>query len=180
MAKSNKIVYLGTGRRKSSVARVRLVEGTGKITINGKDYGVTPRNISGLVIGKHKVELYKEEFGRVTVTVSIKKDEVAEYTVDLRENSIEQAKDAYNKEDYAKAFEIAQKLAMNFAKSASIMSTRSTEPRWRYRSPGTTSAPSPATTPTPPSPTLARGGSRICSDGGTGNGERGLRDGVRI
>ena len=37
MAKSNKIVYLGTGRRKSSVARVRLVEGTGKITINGKD-----------------------------------------------------------------------------------------------------------------------------------------------
>ena len=36
MAKSNKITYLGTGRRKSSVARVRLVEGTGKITINGK------------------------------------------------------------------------------------------------------------------------------------------------
>ena len=33
MAKSNKITYLGTGRRKSSVARVRLVEGTGKITI---------------------------------------------------------------------------------------------------------------------------------------------------
>ena len=37
MAKSNKIVYMGTGRRKSSRARVRLVEGTGKITINGKD-----------------------------------------------------------------------------------------------------------------------------------------------
>lgn len=37
MAKSEKIAYLGTGRRKSSVARVRLVEGTGKITINGKD-----------------------------------------------------------------------------------------------------------------------------------------------
>ena len=37
MAKSNKITYLGTGRRKSSVARVRLVEGSGKITINGKD-----------------------------------------------------------------------------------------------------------------------------------------------
>ena len=37
MAKSNKIVYMGTGRRKSSIARVRLVEGTGKITINGKD-----------------------------------------------------------------------------------------------------------------------------------------------
>ena len=37
MAKSNKIVYMGTGRRKSSIARVRLVEGTGKITINRKD-----------------------------------------------------------------------------------------------------------------------------------------------
>ena len=29
--------YYGTGRRKKSIARVRLVEGTGKITINGKD-----------------------------------------------------------------------------------------------------------------------------------------------
>ncbi len=37
MAKSEKIVYYGTGRRKSSIARVRLVEGSGKITINGKD-----------------------------------------------------------------------------------------------------------------------------------------------
>ena len=37
MAKSEKIVYCGTGRRKSSIARVRLVEGTGKITVNGKD-----------------------------------------------------------------------------------------------------------------------------------------------
>ena len=37
MAKSNKITYLGTGRRKSYIARDRLVEGTGKITINKKD-----------------------------------------------------------------------------------------------------------------------------------------------
>ena len=37
MAKSEKIVYYGTGRRKSSIARVRLVEGSGKITVNGKD-----------------------------------------------------------------------------------------------------------------------------------------------
>ncbi|MDO5649150.1 MAG: 30S ribosomal protein S9 [Gallicola sp.] len=29
--------YLGTGRRKTSVARVRLVPGAGKITINDKD-----------------------------------------------------------------------------------------------------------------------------------------------
>ncbi len=31
------VQYLGTGRRKSSVARVRLVPGTGKITINNRD-----------------------------------------------------------------------------------------------------------------------------------------------
>ena len=29
--------YYGTGRRKTSVARVRLVPGAGKITINGRD-----------------------------------------------------------------------------------------------------------------------------------------------
>lgn len=29
--------FYGTGRRKNAIARVRLVEGNGKITINGKD-----------------------------------------------------------------------------------------------------------------------------------------------
>ncbi|MBR3162745.1 MAG: 30S ribosomal protein S9 [Clostridia bacterium] len=37
MPKAEKIVYCGTGRRKSSIARVRLYEGNGKITINGND-----------------------------------------------------------------------------------------------------------------------------------------------
>ena len=37
MAKKENVVFYGTGRRKSSVARVRLIEGNGKITINGKD-----------------------------------------------------------------------------------------------------------------------------------------------
>lgn len=37
MAKKNNIVYLGTGRRKKSIARVRLYDGNGKITVNGKD-----------------------------------------------------------------------------------------------------------------------------------------------
>lgn len=32
--------YIGTGRRKDSVARVRLVPGNGKITVNGKDVDV--------------------------------------------------------------------------------------------------------------------------------------------
>ena len=30
-------VYTGTGRRKSTVARVKMVPGTGKITVNGRD-----------------------------------------------------------------------------------------------------------------------------------------------
>ena len=34
---ATKTVYLGTGRRKTSVARVRLTPGTGKRTVNGKD-----------------------------------------------------------------------------------------------------------------------------------------------
>ena len=39
MAKKENIVFLGTGRRKKSIARVRLMAGTGKITVNGKDLG---------------------------------------------------------------------------------------------------------------------------------------------
>ena len=34
---SNRAVYWGTGRRKTSVARVRLVPGSGKLTINKRD-----------------------------------------------------------------------------------------------------------------------------------------------
>jgi small subunit ribosomal protein S9 len=35
--KAKKQVYLGTGRRKTSVARVRVSDGTGKIAINGRE-----------------------------------------------------------------------------------------------------------------------------------------------
>lgn len=35
--KLDKNFFYGTGRRKSSIARVRLLNGNGKITINGKD-----------------------------------------------------------------------------------------------------------------------------------------------
>ena len=37
MPKTEKKYYYGTGRRKNAIARVRLIEGNGKITINGKD-----------------------------------------------------------------------------------------------------------------------------------------------
>ena len=35
-AKAKKQFYLGTGRRKTAVARVRMTEGTGQVTINGR------------------------------------------------------------------------------------------------------------------------------------------------
>ena len=35
--KASKVYFYGTGRRKNAVACVRLIPGTGKITINDKD-----------------------------------------------------------------------------------------------------------------------------------------------
>ena len=35
---AEKTIFLGTGRRKTSTARVRLSEGTGKLTANGSDF----------------------------------------------------------------------------------------------------------------------------------------------
>jgi small subunit ribosomal protein S9 len=37
-AKIEKIEFLGTGRRKTAVARVRLATGSGKITVNGREF----------------------------------------------------------------------------------------------------------------------------------------------
>ena len=37
MAKDKKNVYYGTGRRKASIAKVKLIPGKGKVTVNGKD-----------------------------------------------------------------------------------------------------------------------------------------------
>ena len=34
---TNEAIYMGTGRRKNAVARVRLVPGTGKVTVNKRD-----------------------------------------------------------------------------------------------------------------------------------------------
>ena len=61
-AKSEKIMFYGTGRRKKSIARVRLVEGSGVITING-------RNID-------------EYFGAETLKVIVKQPLTATNTLD--------------------------------------------------------------------------------------------------
>ena len=37
MAKEEKKYYAGTGHRKTSIARVKLIPGKGKITVNGRD-----------------------------------------------------------------------------------------------------------------------------------------------
>ncbi len=37
MAKVKQNVYYGTGKRKTSIAKVKLIPGTGKVTVNGKD-----------------------------------------------------------------------------------------------------------------------------------------------
>ncbi|MCI3281472.1 30S ribosomal protein S9 [Synechococcus sp. PCC 6717] len=36
---SKRVVYLGTGRRKSAIARVRLIPGNGRFIVNGRDGG---------------------------------------------------------------------------------------------------------------------------------------------
>lgn len=46
------VVYCATGKRKTSVARVRLMPGTGNITVNGKDF--------------------KDYFGRQTLILSVR------------------------------------------------------------------------------------------------------------
>jgi|SRR5208282_2905381 small subunit ribosomal protein S9 len=38
MAAETKIEFLGTGRRKTAIARVRLASGSGKITVNGRPF----------------------------------------------------------------------------------------------------------------------------------------------
>ena len=40
MAETKTIEFLGTGRRKTAVARVRLASGSGKITVNGRAFEV--------------------------------------------------------------------------------------------------------------------------------------------
>ena len=48
---ANKRIFIGTGRRKSSVAQVKMVPGTGKIVVNGvdvKDYFPYETNVMDL------------------------------------------------------------------------------------------------------------------------------------
>jgi len=68
-AKGPKTFYLGTGRRKSAVARVRVTEGKGAVTINGRpldDYFTEDKDRAA-VLGPLKVT---DQIGRVDVLVT--------------------------------------------------------------------------------------------------------------
>jgi small subunit ribosomal protein S9 len=69
--KGPKTFYLGTGRRKTAVARVRVTEGKGGITINGRpldDYFTEDKDRAA-VLGPLKVT---DQVGRVDVFVTTK------------------------------------------------------------------------------------------------------------
>ena len=62
-----KMQYQGTGRRKSSVARVRLIPGTGKITVNKKDL----EEYFGMEIVKREVRREKKRSTRDTQVILV-------------------------------------------------------------------------------------------------------------
>ena len=68
MAENTTAVYWGTGRRKEAVARVRLVPGTGKFIVNGRDalnyFGACRLGISRALLeaGEYRADLKKAGF----------------------------------------------------------------------------------------------------------------------
>ncbi len=58
---SNTVQYYGTGRRKTSVARVFLRPGTGRITVNKRDFDVYFERESTKLIIRHPLELTSED-----------------------------------------------------------------------------------------------------------------------
>ncbi len=54
-----------------------------RIKVDGKDYGVTPKNIVDLLIGSHKVEISKKNYKSVATTVEVREDETTECNAKL-------------------------------------------------------------------------------------------------
>ncbi len=54
-----------------------------RIKVDGKDYGVTPKNIVDLLIGSHKVEISKNNYKSVATTVEVREDETTECNAKL-------------------------------------------------------------------------------------------------
>ena len=67
---ANKKEYIGTGRRKSTVAQVKMVPGTGKITVNGRDVrDYFPYETNIMDLKQPLVATNNEETFDITVTV---------------------------------------------------------------------------------------------------------------
>ena len=64
------VTYYGTGRRKTSVARVRLVPGEGKILINGRELGAYFGRKTLELIVKQPIEL-TETIGKYDVIAKV-------------------------------------------------------------------------------------------------------------
>ena len=60
--------FYGTGRRKSSVARVRVYAGEGKITIDGQDYLLT-QGQSIVMPARHPHAVYAQENFKMLLVV---------------------------------------------------------------------------------------------------------------
>ncbi|MBR3616484.1 MAG: PEGA domain-containing protein [Bacteroidaceae bacterium] len=55
------------------------------VTIDGKDYGLTPRNINDLIIGNHKVTVSKDGYLSQEFEVAITENEIFERSVELKQ-----------------------------------------------------------------------------------------------
>jgi small subunit ribosomal protein S9 len=69
-AKAKKQYHLGTGRRKTAVARVRLTEGTGQVTINGRtveQYFTEPKDRNAVYGPLELTDMRKRLDVRITI-----------------------------------------------------------------------------------------------------------------
>ena len=83
------------------------------IQIDGKDYGKTPRNITGLLIGRHEVTLNLDGYDETRATAEVKENETSELNLSLSDVSVsfQKAEELYENKEYSQAVEYFQRLA---------------------------------------------------------------------
>ena len=57
------------------------------IMVDGRDYGVTPRNITGMIIGQHAVMLSLDGYNDEQTTVEVKEQQTTDLSLTLKEDS---------------------------------------------------------------------------------------------
>ena len=87
-------VFIGTGRRKSSIAQVKMVPGTGKITVNGRDVrDFFPYETNVMDLKQPLVATNNEETFDIEVLEDLTDtNEVLEPENNVEENTIEKLK----------------------------------------------------------------------------------------